>query len=191
MQQKKKGPTLQELTVLILTKGTSFDSLRRKWNQLFLLADIRRIQNGQGNEVSYFIPDCDILDLVHLHQGCQTHFHWGHISLTVAFKGPNVILGLYKCNYSLTVKQELGTATGQKEGARLDKTRWRAGFGPRALCLPPLIYIMPHQFRDRHIIVKSSVKSLLGKTDPEGKEICCISRRWVRKWAIISIALKI
>ena len=24
-------------------------------------------------------------------QGCQTHFHWGHISLEVAFKGPNVI----------------------------------------------------------------------------------------------------
>ena len=45
-------------------------------------------------------------------QRCQTHFHWGHISLVVAFKEPNVILGLYKCNYSLTVKQELGAATG-------------------------------------------------------------------------------
>ena len=30
----------------------------------------------------------------------------------VAFKGPNVILGLYKCNYSLTVKGELSTAAG-------------------------------------------------------------------------------
>ena len=36
----------------------------------------------------------------------------GHISLTVAFKGPNVILGLYACNYSLAVKGELGTAAG-------------------------------------------------------------------------------
>ena len=27
-------------------------------------------------------------------------FTRGHISLPVAFKGPNVILGLYKCNYS-------------------------------------------------------------------------------------------
>ena len=44
---------------------------------------------------------------------CQTHFHWGHISLVLAFKGPNVILGLYKCNcYSLTVKRELSAATG-------------------------------------------------------------------------------
>ena len=43
---------------------------------------------------------------------CQTHFHWGHISLAVAFKGPNIMLGLYNCNYSLTVKPELGaTAT--------------------------------------------------------------------------------
>ena len=36
----------------------------------------------------------------------------GHISLMVAFTGPNVILGLYKCNYSLTVRQELRAATG-------------------------------------------------------------------------------
>ena len=35
----------------------------------------------------------------------------GHISLMVTFKGLNVILGLYKCNYSLTVKQDLSTAT--------------------------------------------------------------------------------
>ena len=30
-------------------------------------------------------------------------FTGGHISLTVAFKGPNIILELDKCNYSLTV----------------------------------------------------------------------------------------
>ena len=37
---------------------------------------------------------------------------WDHISLEVAFKGLNVILGLYKYNYSLTVKRELGAAAG-------------------------------------------------------------------------------
>ena len=42
-----------------------------------------------------------------LEQECQTHFHQGHISLMVAFKGPNVILGLCKCNYSLTRGKEL------------------------------------------------------------------------------------
>ena len=36
----------------------------------------------------------------------------GHIGLVVAFKGPNVILGLYKCNYSLTRGKELGAAAG-------------------------------------------------------------------------------
>ena len=45
-----------------------------------------------------------------LKQGCQTNFYRGHISVAVAFKGLNVILGLYTCNYSLTVKWELGTA---------------------------------------------------------------------------------
>ena len=35
-----------------------------------------------------------------------------HVSLTVAFKGPNEILELYKCNYSLTRGKELGAATG-------------------------------------------------------------------------------
>ena len=47
----------------------------------------------------------------HMTRGVKLIFTRGHISLTVAFKGPNVILGLYKCNYSLTVKQELSTAT--------------------------------------------------------------------------------
>ena len=37
-------------------------------------------------------------------RGVKLIFTGGHISLMVAFKGLNVILGLYKCNYSLTVK---------------------------------------------------------------------------------------
>ena len=37
-------------------------------------------------------------------RGVKLIFTGGHISLEVAFKGPNVILGLYKCNYSLIVK---------------------------------------------------------------------------------------
>ena len=45
-------------------------------------------------------------------RGIKLIFNRGHISLTVAFKGPNVILGLYKCNYSLTRGKEPGTAAG-------------------------------------------------------------------------------
>ena len=45
-------------------------------------------------------------------RGVKLIFTGGHISLAVAFKGPNVILGRYKCNYSLAVKRELGTAVG-------------------------------------------------------------------------------
>ena len=44
-------------------------------------------------------------------RGVKLIFTGGHISLTVAFKGPNVILGLYKCNYSSSRGKELGTAT--------------------------------------------------------------------------------
>ena len=47
-----------------------------------------------------------------LGQGVKFLFTRGHISLMVAFKGLNVTLGLYKCNYSLTVKPELGAAAG-------------------------------------------------------------------------------
>ena len=54
-------------------------------------------------------------------------FTRGHISLTVAFKGPNVSLGLYKHNYSLIRGKELGTAAGRnkvlgqiKQGGGLD-----------------------------------------------------------------------
>ena len=44
-------------------------------------------------------------------RGVKLIFTGGRISLTVAFKGPNVMLGLCKCNYSLPVKRELGAAT--------------------------------------------------------------------------------
>ena len=50
------------------------------------------------------------LTLQWINQGVKLVFTRGHISLVVAFKGPNVILGLYKYNYSLTVKRELSAA---------------------------------------------------------------------------------
>ena len=37
-------------------------------------------------------------------------FTGGHIRLAVAFKGPNIISGPYKCNYSLTRGKKLGAA---------------------------------------------------------------------------------
>ena len=55
-----------------------------------------------------------------------SQFPGGHISLVAAFKGQNVILGLYKCNYSLSRGKELGAATRQKQGVGLDKTKWRS-----------------------------------------------------------------
>ena len=73
-------------------------------------------------------------------RGVKLVFTGGHMSLTVAFKGLNVILRLYKCNYSLSRGKELGTAARQKQGAGPDKTRWKARFGSRALCLPSVIY---------------------------------------------------
>ena len=49
------------------------------------------------------------------HRGVKLIFIRGggvHISLVVAFKGPNVTLGLYKRNYSLPKGKELGAAAG-------------------------------------------------------------------------------
>ena len=48
-------------------------------------------------------------------RGVKLIFTRGHISLAVAFKGPNVILGLYKCNYSLTRGKELGLPLGRNK----------------------------------------------------------------------------
>ena len=45
-------------------------------------------------------------------RGVKLIFTGGHISLAVAFKGLNVILGLYKCNCSLTRDKELSAAAG-------------------------------------------------------------------------------
>ena len=47
--------------------------------------------------------------------GVSTHFYLGYISLLVAFKGPNVILGLYKCKYFLTRVKELGALPGRNK----------------------------------------------------------------------------
>ena len=40
-----------------------------------------------------------------LRQGCQTHFHQGPHQLHGCLQRAKIILGLYKCNYSLTVKE--------------------------------------------------------------------------------------
>ena len=46
-----------------------------------------------------------------LKQGVSNSFALGAtLSLEVAFKGPNVILGLYECNYSLPGGKELNAA---------------------------------------------------------------------------------
>ena len=45
-------------------------------------------------------------------RGVKLIFTGSHISLAVAFKGLNVILGLYKRNYSLTRGKELSAAAG-------------------------------------------------------------------------------
>ena len=45
-------------------------------------------------------------------RGVKLIFSGGHVSLAVAFKGQNIILGLYKCNYSLARGKELSTAAG-------------------------------------------------------------------------------
>ena len=51
-----------------------------------------------------------MLEAMEYSKGVKLIFTRGHISLTVAFKGPNVILGLYTHNYSLTRGKELSVA---------------------------------------------------------------------------------
>ena len=52
--------------------------------------------------------------------GVKLIFTGGHISLKVAFKGPNVILGLYKCNYSLPRGKDLKVPGQIKQGGGPD-----------------------------------------------------------------------
>ena len=48
-------------------------------------------------------------------RGVKLIFTGSHNSLTVAFKGSDVILGLYKCNYSLTRGKELALLPGRNK----------------------------------------------------------------------------
>ena len=58
----------------------------------------------------------EVLYMVQLNQigmrGVKLIFTGGHISLSVAFKGPNITLGLFKCNCSLARGKELDPAAG-------------------------------------------------------------------------------
>ena len=49
-----------------------------------------RLEKALKNIIT-ILADSEFLYRRGLGQGCQTHFYWGHISLAVAFKGPNVI----------------------------------------------------------------------------------------------------
>ena len=119
-------------------------SMRIYCNNLFIfmhshvLVIVIQLRKSSGN-VSNKDSDKTSMDNYLQSRNIKLIFSGGHISLAVAFKGLNVILGLYKWNYSLTVKRELSTAAGQKQGARPDRIRQRAGFGLRALCLPPVV----------------------------------------------------
>ena len=107
-------------------------SLPRNWeNELTVGA----VPNSQASPLKS-IPDTWGTPQEGLEQGCRTYFYRDHSSLVVAFKGSNVILGLYKWNYSFTRGKELGNAAGQKQGGGPD-------FSPRALCLTPVGYSLP------------------------------------------------
>ena len=47
----------------------------------------------------------------------------------------------------LTRGKELSAVVRNKQGAGPDKTRWRAGFGPQVLCLPPALYRVIVRFK--------------------------------------------
>ena len=71
-------------------------------------------------------------------RGVKLIFTGGHMSLAVAFKGPNIILGLYKCKYSLTFTREL--LLGRNKVLGQIKQGGGVGFSPWALCLPPVTW---------------------------------------------------
>ena len=74
-----------------------------EWPHVKTLGGIKkeRLRAGEGCAM---MRSKERLQLIPEIRGIKLVFTGGHISFTVAFKGPNVILGLYKCNYFLTVK---------------------------------------------------------------------------------------
>ena len=61
--------------------------------------------NGALHEfLKHAIPDY-LVTSFSLDQGCQTHFHWGPRQPRSCLQRAEIILGLYKYNYSLTVKE--------------------------------------------------------------------------------------
>ena len=125
-----------------LSRGTYQDHKSRQLQMVFSVTSLRLLWDCCLSTSSYCQRPSDepILNLVLYSRGVKLLCTRGHISPVVAFKGLSIILRLYNCNYSLTRGKELGAAAWKKQGAGPDKTRWRAGFVPWALCLPPVFY---------------------------------------------------
>ena len=51
------------------------------------------------------LPIKTIISRTQKRSKCQTHFHWGPHQPCGCLQRAKIILGLYKCNYSLTVKE--------------------------------------------------------------------------------------
>ena len=68
-----------------------------------------------------------------LDRGVELIFTGGHISLVVAFKGLNVILGLCKCNYSL---QQLCESSVLAPGRNKVPGQIKQGGGPDSAHVP-------------------------------------------------------
>ena len=63
------------------------------------------------------------IDVEPLEQGCQTHLHWGPHQPHGFLQRAEIMLGLYNCNYSLTVKEFKLHLTVLRQ--------WGGWYGPR------------------------------------------------------------
>ena len=71
-------------------------------------------------------------------QGCQTHFHWGPHQPHGCLQRAEIILGLYKCNYSFEGSCEADVAPGENEFGTpaLEETAKLFSKVARPTCIP-------------------------------------------------------
>ena len=106
--------------IIALSAVVSAASLGLQGNQVLCWNSRAKAVSPSRNLIlsTFLLPDTSLTALLvcvdiiqslcwntHCIRGVKLIFAGNLISLTVAFKGPKVILGLYKCNYSLTVKE--------------------------------------------------------------------------------------
>ena len=90
---------------LLTRKKTHGSSTSAKFGGIQWSLEGRKVPESAIDKIQVLKEPANKAEAQNLIQGCQTHFYWGPHQPHSCLQRAKIILGLYKCNYSLTVME--------------------------------------------------------------------------------------